>query len=384
MARVRRFAIPLIALLALTPMTALGGDDGDVSREPSSPEVVVLRETYGLSRQAAEQRLIQQDQAGLLEDALRNQLGSDYAGAWIHDTPEFVVSIAVVRGMEARAGAILASSPLASAGRVVSVERSLDELTGAARTLRSRTALVPFDLDVDVVGNRLVVYATSEQELADYLTDNGLALPPFAVVEIVDALAEPAATIYGGLALSCGTSGFSVKSTVSGERGITAAGHCGNSQSFQGQPLAWRTTRFFGNHDEAWFSAPGLFTVTSGWINDGVGGRSITSVRHRDNQAIGALVCKYGKTTGFDCGYITSKTHAPSYVPNAAATFILAKKDGVDMASGGDSGGPIFVNNTALGIVSGSRGSNNIDQVIYVAINYVEAGMSVKVTFPGQ
>ena len=66
------------------------------------------------------------------------------------------------------------------------------------------------------------------------LTDDGLALPPFAVVEIVDALAEPAANIYGGLALSCGTTGFSVKSSVSGERGITAAGLCGNSQSFPG------------------------------------------------------------------------------------------------------------------------------------------------------
>lgn len=56
----------------------------------------------------------------------------------------------------------------------------------------------------------------------------------------------------------------------------------------------------------------------------------------------------------------------------------------VDMASGGDSGGPIFSSNGAWGMVAGSVGSNNIDQVIYVAINYVEAGLSVRVTFPGQ
>ena len=104
----------------------------------------------------------------------------------------------------------------------------------------------------------------------------------------------------------------------------------------------------------------------------------------RDRGLLGAFLCKYGKTTGFDCGHITSKTYTPSWVPNAAATFITARKEGVDMASGGDSGGPIFSSNAALGIVAGSVGSNNIDQVIYVAINYVEAGLSVKVTFPGQ
>lgn len=124
--------------------------------------------------------------------------------------------------------------------------------------------------------------------------------------------------------------------------------------------------------------------VRSGWINDGLGGRNIIAVRHRDNQAVGAFVCKYGKTTGFDCGNITSTTFAPNWVPNAAPTFITARKEGVDMASGGDSGGPIFSSNGAWGMVAGSVGSNNIDQVIYVAINYVEAGLSVRVTFPGQ
>lgn len=381
MSRASRVAsVIAVTFISLTSGVTAGND----SAVAASPEVAALVETYGLSLPKAEERLVQQDEAGRLEATLLEALGDRFAGLWIHQTPDFRVSVAVVDGAEDSARSVIDDSPLRGVVNVVAADNSLAELVQAATVLRSRTDLVPFDLDVDVVRNRVVVYVTSRAALNDYMAETRLALPDSATVEIVDELSHPAADIYGGLSLSCGTSGFSVRSTVSGERGITAAGHCGNSQSYQGAPLAWRTTRLFGNHDEAWFSAPGLFNVRSGWINDGLGGRNIIAVRHRDNQAIGAFVCKYGKTTGFDCGNITSKTFAPNWVPNAAPTFITARKEGVDMASGGDSGGPIFSSNGAWGMVAGSVGSNNIDQVIYVAINYVEAGLSVRVTFPGQ
>lgn len=377
----RAFRVALCTALAAVVMTT--GVNGNTDRG-ASPDAVAMAGAYGLSVADAEHRLVREGQAGGLEVALAKALPDRFAGLWIDPGAEFDVTVAVVRGAEASAAPIVNRSAVQDAVRVVGVEHSLAALIDGATKLRSRTDRVPFDVDVDVVGNRVVVYTTSKPELTDYLALHGLELPSFADVEVVDELAQPAADIYGGLPLSCGTSGFSVRSTVSGERGITAAGHCGNQQSYQGAPLAWRTTRFFGNHDEAWFSAPGLFNVRSGWINDGLGGRNIIAVRHRDNQAVGAFVCKYGRTTLFDCGNVTSRTFAPSYVPQAAQTFMLAKKTGVDMASAGDSGGPVFSSNGAWGIVSGSVGSNNIDQVIYVAINYVEAGMSVRVTFPGQ
>lgn len=371
-----------VALLFIIPTSGLAASND--ANEDVPLDVALLAADLGISMSAAEDRLVQQDEAGRLEAALAKEMPSRFAGLWIEESSDFQVTVAVVRGAETGARSIANASSLRGAVGVVGVEHSLSDLVAALTTLRSATERVPFDLDVDLAENRVVVYTKSEAELDTYLRANRLTLPAVATVKVVEELSQPAADIYGGLALSCGTSGFSVRSTVSGERGITAAGHCGNSQSYQGAPLAWRATRLFGNHDEAWFSAPGLFNVRSGWINDGIGGRNIIAVRHRDNQAIGAFVCKYGKTTLFDCGNITSKTFTPNWVPNAAPTFITAKKQGVDMASGGDSGGPIFSSNAALGIVSGSFGSNNIDQVVYVAINYVEAGLSVRVTFPGQ
>ncbi|HJL89389.1 MAG TPA: hypothetical protein QF905_03550 [Acidimicrobiales bacterium] len=42
-----------------------------------------------------------------------------------------------------------------------------------------------------------------------------------------------------------------------------------------------------------------------------------------------------------------------------------------DLSSLGDSGGPVFLVGAAWGIVSGATGANNVDDLIYMPINYV-------------
>jgi hypothetical protein len=89
-------------------------------------------------------------------------------------------------------------------------------------------------------------------------------------------------------------------------------------------------------------------------------------------------VCKNGKTTGYTCGNISSTTYSPSYVTNAAATFIrVHESSNGNLSEGGDSGGPWFLVNTAYGTHSGSPGANPND-ALYMAINYVSSlGVSV-------
>jgi len=88
-----------------------------------------------------------------------------------------------------------------------------------------------------------------------------------------------------------------------------------------------------------WHSACGIHDVDNR-IETGSGLRTITATRHRNNQAIGGLVCKYGMTTGGTCGEIDYKTYAPSWVTSAASTFIYVDGDGlgVNLSEGGDSG----------------------------------------------
>ena len=81
-----------------------------------------------------------------------------------------------------------------------------------------------------------------------------------------------------------------------------------------------------------------------------------------------------GITTGYGCGYIIDKnytkqansceTHPCSNYP----TWIRVHRDGVDLSTGGDSGGPWFLSNTAYGIMSAEFLGTD---AIFMAINYV-------------
>lgn len=74
-----------------------------------------------------------------------------------------------------------------------------------------------------------------------------------------------------------------------------------------------------------------------------------------------------------------SRHEAPSYIPNAAATTIQASNPGTDLSSGGDSGGPVFYNSSAYGVITGSAGFVVLDDVLFIASNYVESGLGVTI-----
>lgn len=63
---------------------------------------------------------------------------------------------------------------------------------------------------------------------------NDVALPKLVAVEVRTAPEEPAQEIYGGLALNPCTSGFSVDEIDGFQQGVSTAGHCSNSVTYQG------------------------------------------------------------------------------------------------------------------------------------------------------
>lgn len=103
---------------------------------------------------------------------------------------------------------------------------------------------------------------------------------------------------------------------------------------------------------------------------------NITATKSRSQQWVGALVYKYGKTTGFGGGYISSLYYWPS---GHMATFIRVNNTAgySPLALGGDSGGPWFMASTAWGSCFGFPGDDPND-AIYMAINYV-SGIGVSV-----
>ena len=232
--------------------------------------------------------------------------------------------------------------------------------------------------DLIVQENRIELYTSDPAALDAAVARGALALSPIVRVVPVPRIGSREASIYGGLSLSGGcTSGYSVKNS-SGTKGIAMAAHCSNTQSYSGTSLPYKAGNISGAYDIQWHSAPG-FTVTNKIrTTTGGGTRSITATRSRANQTVGYYVCKYGKTTGYTCGYISSKSY--NWDNKGSSTYIRVNNDSSsypNLSEGGDSGGPWFNSSTAFGTHVGAPGSDANDAV-YMAINYV-SGISVSV-----
>ena len=89
------------------------------------------------------------------------------------------------------------------------------------------------------------------------------------------------------------------------------------------------------------------------------------------------MVCHYGQTTGYGCGYIQSK-NSTGCLLQGGTEWIYVQNNGLDLVSSGDSGGPWFKDNSAHGIASCEAGASSRD-AIYVAVDYVESGLGVTV-----
>ena len=173
--------------------------------------------------------------------------------------------------------------------------------------------------------------------------------------------------MYGGLPISTCTTGFTVRNS-SGVRGVSTAGHCGNSQSLSGYSLTFRSERYSGSYDIQWHNASGHTYPNTIRVSSST--RSITATRSRTSQTVGSQVCKQGKTTGYTCGTISTI----SYCASGACTWVRVAGNGYNLSEGGDSGGPWFSGNTAYGSHTYGIGNDSA----YMPVNYF-AGISVSI-----
>jgi hypothetical protein len=236
----------------------------------------------------------------------------------------------------------------------------------ASRVLRRTEFAIDGD-EVSGVGTIVVETDDSRRQL-----EEAPGRPGFVRVE-VGPIATVSAQIWAGESTSSCTLGFAV--VKSGTRYTSTAGHCPASDTYQwGGTLSLAYSQYFGSVDLMLYHK-GSHTVTNK-LWDGSSVRSITSTRSRTAMAVGNFVCHFGQSTGYQCGYITSKSYSPPYVPNVAATWIRIEGCSVgnsNVSLPGDSGGPWFLSATAYGWHSGGVGPNSCGQndAIVMASNYV-------------
>ncbi|WP_426683475.1 hypothetical protein ABFU84_00790 [Xanthomonas translucens pv. undulosa] len=222
--------------------------------------------------------------------------------------------------------------------------------------------------------NRLVILIEGDAALADSMRTNVRKLERVTGFNIDVEPNNPKSTnmeyVVGGAVLqnnnSYCTSGFPVKHTATGRRGITTAGHCpneliyGNYATGDGKytvPLTYVAGLEDASHDVQWHTVGSntpLNEVYGTSISDS-GRRAITSMWN--NAEIGQEMCFRGVRSGYSCGTVVDNKHSPGIacgpgenIPCANA-WIRITGDQLACAPG-DSGAAIFQGNSGYGIVT--------------------------------
>lgn len=331
----------------------------------------VYASLFNVDLDEAIRRLTLQATIGELASALPVKEIDTFCGLWLQHTPQFRLVIGFTQDGEKTIRPYLESKSFADIVEIHTMNATLQELERAQEIshIILDTLNIPTDSLIRESENLVELRVTDIAKLDFALVKSGMQLPPQVVIIQVDKLMTPVTDIFGGKSLSQCTSGFSVVNS-NGVKGITTAAHCPDSISYNGINLPYQSGLWGWQYDIQWHRADQSFTVRN-LIFDGSNNRFIFTTKRRTQQFEGELVCKYGKATNqMVCNTIISKFCRPTggdAPPNATATYILVNNANT---SQGDSGGPVFFNNTAYGTTVAT--SNGTD-FIYMAIDYFDA-----------
>lgn len=114
--------------------------------------------------------------------------------------------------------------------------------------------------------------------------------------------------------------------------------------------LDFQSERLGGDYDVEWRTRTGH--TFRNVINYGVEMPVTRTYPHTSLVPGTSVVCKMGFTTGYNCGTVTSISEQVTWF-GSVGTYVRVKNNAAGaMAAGGDSGGPVFGQNTAYGLVT--------------------------------
>lgn len=369
--RVKKFVASMF--FAVTMADIAYAQDRVVSREEALlADARSYASAYNVPLEEAVRRLNLQGFIGKLEAIVADAEGSTFAGLSIENTPEYRIIVRSTDPVAAeRILALVSISKIEVPVEVLTTAFSLEDLRAAQAKVHrlARRFGVATDTGIDIRANSVVARTRSPQQLLKSFKRAHIDLPKGVSLVAVERLSSPTANVYGGLPLSTCTIGFSVMQnpwTV----GVITAGHCHDTQSYNGSLLGFGGGSFQGSQDVQWHPIPSWQFTVNPTFDSGIGMRNLFDFAPSSQQAIGTWVCKNGKSTTYTCGDLISKSWAPSYVPNVQQSFhYVHSTSSLPMTQDGDSGGPVFFLNTAYGIVSGGSQGD----LIYMPIEYMSS-----------
>lgn len=388
--------IALVAVIASLffgiAITASAQSSSSEQQDPQRMVAEIYAKHYGVTIDVAILRLELQESFPDLGPALESSEQETFGGLWIQHEPEYKIVVAFTHDGEKTIANYNKYIPAKVSPyiEVKKVNRSLVELISDQDKLLTslKSQGIQVNSRVDVINNcvSLDVTKSDENKFNAARQNDKLDIPSNLKINFVEGLAVLATDIYGGLTLQqsegggdFGTSGFAVVNSA-GTKGIATAAHLLTVVYYNGVFLPVQNPRlYYGSWDCQWHICPGLTVQNKVKYSSAGYTISILATKSRDAQNIGDVVSKYGMTTGYTVGQITSKT-AVLDVPLTSPTWIeVSNTYGYPkMAERGDSGGPwfTFTGGTAYGITSSV--STDRQKAYYMAVNYLSnIGVSV-------
>ena len=350
---------------------------------------------YRLTEAEAERRLRAQEATVAFTEALRIAHADRLAGISIEQQPVFRL-VVLLTGTDAVADEVVEAD-----GQAIPVvfrtgaAATLDALAAAARDRQAqiRQALAhPPGIGIDQRTGDLVVIvagADLDAEGRDALTARLAAIAgvPVRVRSIdrpsVDQAAEGGARLVGSNPgdphrYLC-TAGFVV--TDGSRTGIATAAHCPDELSYvdaggQAHPMAFVGQWGWGFQDVQINVgdeplAPRFLADTAKTVS-----RPVLAQRGAAAMRAGDVVCHRGERTGYSCGAVELTSFAPAGDLCGGACSPTWITVAGPQCGGGDSGAPVFVGTTALGILKGGsyRTDGSCGFYFYMSTQYLPTG----------
>ncbi|MCC6165680.1 MAG: hypothetical protein IT329_00505 [Caldilineaceae bacterium] len=370
--------------------------DETVAEEPN-PAVVFYTKALNVSEEEAWRRLMLQ--GPMIE--VGNKIAEaepTYAGSWLQHEPEFrlVIALTAPEG-QAIVAPYLQGVEWANAVEVVQRPKTIAELEALLNQVGEVTSRVEgvsdllYGMGLNIPEGKVQFYSPTPEVLRDVLgRAPAFRAAPVALEEMEFVFQaqrlEPAVLRYpyllGGTFLDGCTASFPVFRHADLRRYMSTAGHCPNHITVQ--------------HPSAPSTMSGIYlgpvvTENNPFVTPPVGPRGrqadfqahATTVRDFDltnmirinsteNRRVvsstrkattwGAAVCKYGRSSGSTCGFVTNINYRPVDTWGDAFTYVLVGTPFPgEFACPGDSGAPVFLfvdggpNVAGLGILAASE-----------------------------
>jgi len=388
-------------------------------------EVQGYSQDLGVSAAVAEQHLETQGRGTTADivGQLERRLGDRYAGVWFdNETGEFVVPLPPGVG-QAGVDTLFTADGLAGDFRTVPARSSWRELEAAQE--RMSEALGKFlgaglvETSLDPRGNAVVIDRAEGTSEADRQRIEDLAEKESVDIQVrakkvnrfkvaslsCNAFAHICGTpLRGGVGIgsaegvgpSC-TAAFKLYGDVVADRFMLTAGHCESAENHS----TWYSENSSGKRMtigpmEAWNHSPGDWakinadgsewdkaspwpSLIAYWSNNPpVGENQEYPIYGEASSYLEEWVCHSGLTSGTSCGFVTA-LNVSVPLPDGGREHLTEVSP--ICAEQGDSGGPVFAANTALGIASAGdlEITDCTNRLFYANVTEADAAMGTHV-----